>query len=106
MRFFCINVKFNLKEEKELHQKIINLRKEKKSYKEITDETQVPMWKLSFFLTTSPDKVWTLDDWIMDYHKKDSVMYAKADVVIDPDPRFVERFQFKGIEGNCIEKIT
>lgn len=105
MRMFCLGIKYKDITNKVIHNRIIELRKEKKTYNEIAQETGVPMKQLSFYLTTSPDKEWTLDDWIMDYHPKDSTMYAKADVVVDPDPKFVERFQFKGIEANCIEKI-
>ena len=105
MRAHCLGIKFNDPKEKELHKTIIKMRAEKKPYKEITEVTGAPLWKISFYLTTKEDKIWTLDDWIKDYYKKDSSIYPKADFVIDPDIKFVDRFHFAGVDGNCIEKI-
>lgn len=106
MRTYCLNIKFDNPAERELHKTIIELRKEKKTYKEISEKTNTPLWKLGFYLSTNINKIWTLDDWIKDYYKKDSSVYQKADFVIDPDQRFVDKFQIAGLNGNCIEKIT
>jgi hypothetical protein len=106
MRTYCLGVKFNDPKERELHKTILKMRAEKKPYKEITEVTGAPLWKISFYLTTKEGKIWTLDDWIKDYHKKDSSIYPKVDFVIDPDAKFVDRFHFAGVDGNCIEKIT
>lgn len=105
MRLYCLSIKFDDPKERELHRLIQKMRQEKKSYKEITEVTETPMWKIGFYLTTK-DKIWTLDDWIKGYFIKDSAIYAKADFIIDPDQKFVDRFHFSGIDGNCIEKIT
>ena len=106
MRAYCLSVKFVDPNEAELHKNILKLRKEKKPFKEISDVTGVPLWKLSYYLVTRDTKVWTLDDWIKDYYKKDSSIYPKVDFVIDPDQKLVDRFQTAGLDGNCIEKIT
>lgn len=105
MREYCLGIKFDTPEEKETHNKIIQLRKEKKTYKEISEQTNTPIWKLSFYLSLKAEKIWTLDDWIKNYLKKDSSIYQKVDFVIDPVEKFVNRFKLKGIDGNCIEKI-
>lgn len=105
MRTYCLGIKFNDPKEQELHKTVRKMRAEKKTYKDITDTTGVPLWKIGFFLSTK-EKTWTLDDWIKDYYKKDSSIYPKADFVIDPDQKFVDRFHFGGVDGNCIEKIT
>lgn len=104
MRIFCLGFKLNL-DLKEKCEKILTLRKQKKPFKEISELTGVPIEQMSFFLTLDPNKVWTLDDWIKGYLEKDSSVYQKADFVIDPDPKFVHRFQSKGIDGNVIEKL-
>jgi hypothetical protein len=101
MRFFCLKIAVNLNEE-EKHKKIIELRKQKKSFQDISEETGVPIEQISFYLTTRPDKIWTLDDWVLEYLVKDSSVYQKADFVIDPDIRFVERFKARGLDGNVI----
>jgi hypothetical protein len=104
MKDYCKNIIFDLTDEKEKHLKIIKMRAEKKSYKEISDATGVPIKRLGFFLSTSPNKQWTLDDWIKDYYIKDSMIYSKVDFVIDPDPKFVNRFQIRA-DGNLVERI-
>ena len=100
-----MSIKFNDDKEKDLRKKIKELRLQKKPYKEISEETNTPLWKIGFYLSMKEDKVWTLDDWIKDYYKKDSSVYPKADFVIDPDEKFVNRFQTSGRDGNCIEKL-
>ena len=104
MKLFCQKIKFDL-QDKIVHQEIIKLRSQKKSFKEISEATKVPIEQISFYLTAKLDKVWTLDDWIKDYLVKDSSVYQKADFVIDPDPKFVNRFQLKGMDGNVLEKL-
>lgn len=104
MRLFCLKIRFDL-QEKDTHKKIIDLRKQKKSFKEISDETNVCIEQIGFYLTSDPNKIWTLDDWIKGYLVKDSSIYQKADFIIDPDPKFVNRFQLKGLDGNVLEKL-
>lgn len=104
MRTFCINIKYDLNET-ETHLKIIELRKQKKSFKEISETTGVLLEQISFYLTTDPNKQWTLDDWIKGYFIKDSSIYQKVDFVIDPDPKFVNRFKSKKIDGHILEKL-
>jgi hypothetical protein len=105
MRRYCLSIKYSNIEDKELHKKVIELRAKKKQYSEISKETSLPIWKIGFYLTTDPEKEWTLDDWIKDYVKKDSAIYSKVDFIIDPDKKIVDRFKSRGIDGNCIEKI-
>jgi hypothetical protein len=105
MRQYCKSIKFNFEEEKELHTKVKKLRREKKTYKEIEETTKVPVNKIGFYLATDPNKTWTLDDWILEYHQKDSMIYSKVDFVIDSNARFVDRFQMRGADGNVIERI-
>ncbi|MCK9428934.1 MAG: hypothetical protein M0R17_02850 [Candidatus Omnitrophica bacterium] len=105
MRLYCLNIKYNNPDEVKTHQDIHTLRLQKKPYKEISEITKVPIEKLSFYLSTKPGKIWTLDDWIKDYMMKDSSIYSKADFIIDPDQRFVDRFKSKGIEANCINQL-
>ena len=93
------------KEEFETHLKIRGMRVQKKSFKEISEATKVPVWKISFYLKNDPDKPWTLDDWIVDYYKKDSSVYSKVDFLIDPNPKLVQRFERIGIPGTIIEKL-
>lgn len=104
MKKYCLSTVVDF-EERELHAKITKLRAQKKTYKDISDTTGVPISKLGFYLTTNPNKVWSLDDWIKEYHKKDSMMFPKVDFVIDPNERFVHRFQLRGVDGNVVERI-
>ena len=104
MRLYCLSNKIDIND-KTTFQKVLELRRQKKSFTEISQLTGVPLEQISFFLTTDPNKTWTLDDFIKDYLVKDSSIYAKADFVIDSDPKFVHRFQLKGLDGHCIEKI-
>jgi hypothetical protein len=106
MRRYCTSIKYPDLNEVAVHKKVKELRKEKKPFKEISDTLSVPMWKLSYYLTTNENKLWTLDDWIKNYYKKDSSIYQKADFIIDPDQKFVDKFRSAGVEGNCLEKIS
>lgn len=99
-----MNVKANINDS-DLFKKVRELRRQKKSFPEISTALNIPVEQIGFYLTADPNKTWTLDDFIKDYFVKDSSMYPKADFVIDPNSRFVERFQLKGLDGNCIEKI-
>lgn len=44
-------------------------------------------------------------DYIWGYHIKDSSTYQKVDIVIDPDPTFVNKFTKRGKIGNVISKM-
>lgn len=107
MRMHCLRTEVPLpKEEKELHQQCFRLRNiECLSYDEITERTGVNSRRIGFFASVNPLKKWTLDDWIVDYYKKDSSVYPKVDFIIDPNPRVVERFATIGIPGNVIENL-
>lgn len=105
MRLFCLNIKFNLKDEVEKHKKVLELRKQKKTYEEISKESGVPVKQLWYFISNPIKETWTLDDWIKGYYKKDSTVYQKPDIVIDPDETFVKKFISRGIEGNVVSKI-
>ena len=104
MKSYCKTIKYDL-QDKTVHKQIIDLRSQKKSFKEISEATKVPVEQISFYLTSDINKEWTLDDWIKDYLVKDSSVYQKADFVVDPDPKFVSRFQLKGLDGNVLEKL-
>jgi hypothetical protein len=105
MKINCLAIKFEDIKESELHKTVCKMKLDKKSYKEITESTGVPMWKIGFYLTTDPNKIWTLNDWIKDYYKKDSAIYSKVDFIIDSDKKLIDRFKSAGIDGNLIEKI-
>lgn len=105
MRRYCLGIIYNNIEDKELHQKVKNLRQANKTYKEIAEITNISVTKIGFYLSTPISKVWTLDDWIKGYFLKDSSIYQKADYIIDNDRSFVDRFKKRGIEGNYIERL-
>jgi hypothetical protein len=105
MKNYCKSVTFAFENEKKIHKIVKELRKQKKTYKEIAELAKVPLDKIGFYLATNPDKVGSLDDWIFDYHQKDSMIFSKVDFVIDPNPKFVDRFQIRGGDGNVIERI-
>ncbi len=105
MKSFCNNIKYDLADEKELHKKVISLREQKKSFKEISDATGIPIVRLGYFISTDINKIWTLDDWIKDYYPKDSSIYPKVDFLIDNDKKFLLKFSNKGIKGTFIEKL-
>ena len=104
MRQYCASLIVDYPE-RDLHNRIIKMRAEKATYKDISDATGVPIKRLGYYLVTDPNKVWTIDDWIRNYHHKDSMIYSKVDFVIDPNERFVSRFQLKGTDGNVVERI-
>lgn len=106
MMFFCQNTEVPTdKEEKEKAKKCWKLRKDGKTYKSISEETEVPLERVGFYVNRDPDKSWVLDDWVVDYFVKDSSVYAKVDMVIDPEQRFVDKFKRANIEGNVIQRI-
>lgn len=105
-RLHCYKIIITLPEKEiSIHKKAYDMRYDGKTYQEISDETKIPLNQLSWYMSSPPDKQWTLDDWIADYYKKDSSVYAKVDAVIDNNLRMVDRFKSKGIEGNFLESI-
>ena len=92
-------------EDKEKHKKIKELRDSGASYDEISRELNVNAREIGFFLKRDVRKEWTLKDYILDYYKKDSAIYPKVDVIIDPDPSLVERFKKIGIHGHVLERV-
>lgn len=93
-------------DERKLHKECFRLRNiECLSYDEISEKTGVKPRRIGFFAAVNPHKQWTLDDWIVDYYKKDSSVYSKVDFIIDPNSKIVERFSRIGIPGNVIEKL-
>lgn len=107
MRMHCLKTIVTLPEdERKLHEECFRLRNiECLSYDEISQKTGVKPRRIGFFAAVNPYKNWTLDDWIVDYYKKDSSVYSKVDFIIDPNPKIVERFSRIGIEGNVIEHL-
>lgn len=91
--------------ELELHKTIYEERKKGITYQEISDKTGIPVKQLTYYIKHNPNVPLVLDDWIVDYYKKDSSSYQKADIVIDPDQKFVDRFIKIGLEGNCIKSV-
>ena len=92
-------------EEKDRHKKIKELRDSGYSYDEISKELKIHTREIGFFLKRDFRKEWTLTDYILDYYKKDSSIYPKVDIIIDPDPVLVERFKKIGIHGNVLERL-
>mgnify|MGYP006282605577 CR=1 FL=1 len=46
-----------------------------------------------------------LFDYIWNYEPKDSFLYSKVDLIIDPDEKLVEKFKNRGIPGSCVKEI-
>lgn len=107
MQAHCKALKIGMsKEEKELHEKCWKLRKEElKTFKEIAEQTETSMERVSFYVKVDPAWDWTLDDWIAGYYHKDSSVYPKVDVVIDNNKDTVNRFIRAGRTANFIEKV-
>jgi len=107
MRAWCLAQVVTLPEEERIkHEECYNLRhKECLSYQEINEKTGVSTRTIGFYVSVRPDKKWTLDDWIVDYYKKDSSIYPKVDFIIDPDEKIVDRFKRISINGTVIEKL-
>lgn len=104
MRMHCLKTVVPVPEdERKLHEECFRLRNiECLTYDEISQKTGVNPRRIGFYAAVNPKKEWTLDDWIVDYYKKDSSIYPKVDFIIDPNPRVVERFKRIGIDGNVI----
>jgi len=92
-------------EEKELHKKVIEMRKERKTYTEISDELGIKPERIGYFLSVDVNKVWKLTDWIKDFYVKDSAFYDKVDILIDPDENIVNRFLKRGKYARLADKI-
>jgi hypothetical protein len=107
MRMHCLRTVVELpEEERKLHEECFRLRNvECLSYDEISEKTGVNKKHLAFFSAVKPTKQWTLDDWIVDYYKKDSSVYPKVDFIIDPNQKVVDRFAKIGIKGNVLENL-
>lgn len=106
MRRFCINTHIDIPEdEKIIHKKAYDMRREGATYESISEETKIPIKQLGWYLANNPNKSWVLDDWVADYYIKDSSAYQKADIVIDCDEKIIEKFRKNGIPGNVIESI-
>jgi len=76
-----------------------------KTYKEISETLNIPISKVGFYINNSPDRVWTIDDWVVDYYKKDSSVYPKVDIVVDPSQTIVDKFKRSEKEAYRVEKI-
>jgi hypothetical protein len=107
MRLHCLKTEMNLDDKEiEIHKECYKLRNvDLLSYQEISDKLGISPKRIGFFSKVSPNKKWTLDDWVIDYFNKDSSVYSKVDFVIDSDPKIVERFAKIGIKGNIINKL-
>lgn len=92
-------------EEKEKHRRIKEMRDSGASYEEISNELAVNAKEIGFFLKRPLNKEWSLADYFLDFYKKDSSIYPKVDVIIDPDPNLIERFKKIGIHGNIVERV-
>lgn len=79
--------------------------KERLAYQEIADKMGITLKKVSYYVRNNPDRKWTLDDWIMDYYQKDSSVYPRVDILVDNDPKVVERFKRAGRDANLVEKV-
>jgi len=79
--------------------------KERLAYQEISDKLKIPLKKISYYIRNNPDRKWTLDDWIIDYYQKDSSVYPRVDILVDNDPKIVNRFKRAGREANLVERV-
>lgn len=106
MRRYCVINGINRnKNELNEHKKVLELREKRKTYKEIAEELNLKEDKVSYYINTQMFDKWVIDDWIVDYYKKDSSVYSKVDFVVDSDPKLVERFEKSGIKGNVLTKL-
>jgi len=89
-----------------IHAKVFVLRhKDKRSYQSIADELGIKLDLVSFYVNSDPTKPWVLDDWIVDYHFKDSSIYEKIDILIDNDQNLVQRFKRANRSANYVENV-
>ena len=93
-------------EERARHKKATDMRYDGASYQEISEATGIETQALGWYISTDPNRQWTLDDWIADYYYKDSSVFQKVDAIIDCDERIVERFKRRGITGSVIKPLT
>lgn len=106
MHKYCASIIVKIDEnELNLHKKVRKLKALGKTYKDIIEETGADKTKIHYYIKVDPNIPLTLDNWIVDYYQKDSSIYDKVDIVIDPDKSFVNRFINRGKEGNVIEYI-
>lgn len=106
MSRFCKNIKIQRDpEEINLHKEVLASRAKRNSYKDIADDLDIDIGKVSYFANIRLFEEWNLDDWIIDYYKKDSSIYPKVDFVIDPDQKVVDRFARNGVNGNVVDKL-
>ena len=107
MKVYCSSVKIPIsKEEIEIHKKAKELRKKNKLFKDIADELKIEIGMVGYYINTPIVESVSLDDWILDYYHKDSTVYEKADIVVEPDPNTARRFTIGGYITNFIEKIV
>jgi hypothetical protein len=107
MKKFCIKLVVPTPtEEKELHNKIFLLRhKDRKTFREISEELKIPLNKVSYFSKADPLREWTLDDWIEDYLPKDPSLYQKVDYLVDPNEKLVDKFKRAGRNATLVKEI-
>lgn len=89
--------------EVELHKECIRLNNLGMIYRDIAKKLEVPVKRVSYFLRRDPERIWTLDDWIVEYLQKDSSVYQKVDIVVDPEQRVVDRFTKAGVEAHLFK---
>lgn len=104
MKEYCSKIIIQIDEkEREIHRKCKELREKGKLYEDIAKATGADMSKIGFYIREDPNKIWRLSDWILDYVRKDSSFYQKADYIVDQDERIIERFKRAGIPGKVIK---
>jgi hypothetical protein len=107
MRAHCAQTGVKLpQEELDKHSKVYEMRRELATYQEISEVTGIPVRQLGWYIATTPNRQWTLDDWIADYYIKDSAVYQKVDAIIDCEDKVVEKFKRRGIPGNTLEPLS
>lgn len=107
MRVFCLETQIHIPEkEKNIHETAYRMRYEGSTYQEISEATGVPIKQLGWYISNSPNRNWSLDDWVADYYIKDSAVYGKVDAIIDCSERVVEKFKRRGIPGNTLGPLN
>lgn len=107
MEKYCNSIKIPVPENEKLEHEIVKLKRIKAvPYAEIAEFLKISIDRVSYYSNTDLFDHWLLSDWIKGYYIKDSTSYQKADYVIDPDVKFVNKFIASGRSGKVIEKIV
>lgn len=92
-------------EEFKLHDTVYRMKLGGYTYTEIAEKVGKESSTLGYYGRIPPSKSLSLHNWIKGYHNKDSSMYPKVDILIDPDEKTVARFERNGYEAHHVEAV-